>query len=138
MASSLPSRFVYLLALGLGVAPLSIWAQRPDTQRGDAAVAKLQSAPVEQSQFKLPPGFEIQLVASEPGINKPLNLTFDAQGRLWVTTTEMYPWPARKDARGELIASFDKNWEDNGIAFRAVTQPPKPRETATDALYVLS
>lgn len=138
MASLLPPRFVYLLALGLGASPLSVWAQRPDTQRGDATAAKLQSAPVEQSQFKLPPGFEIQLVASEPGINKPLNLTFDAQGRLWVTTTEMYPWPARKDARGELIASFDKNWEDNAIAFRAVTQPPKPRESATDTLYVLS
>ena len=39
----------------------------------------------EQKHFKLPPGFEIQLVAAEPDIQKPMNLAFDAKGRLWVT-----------------------------------------------------
>ena len=41
----------------------------------------------QQKKFKLPPGFEIQLVASEPQINQPMNLNFDSRGRLWVTTT---------------------------------------------------
>ena len=99
--------------------------------------ARLQSAPMERSQFHLPPGFEIQLVASEPAIRKPLNLAFDAQGRCWVTATEMYPWPAKSDALGEPIGAFDKNWDDNAIAFRAATQPPVPNERATDAVYVL-
>jgi hypothetical protein len=36
----------------------------------------------EQKAFHLPPDFEIQLVAAEPDINKPLNLAFDIQGRL--------------------------------------------------------
>jgi len=45
-------------------------------------------------QFRLPPGFEIQLVANEPDINKPMNMAFDALGRLWVTTSIEYPWPA--------------------------------------------
>ena len=31
------------------------------------------------SKFKLPPGFEIQLVAAEPDIQKPMNLAFDAR-----------------------------------------------------------
>src|ERR1044071_9256666 len=32
----------------------------------------------EQKSFHLPPGFEIQWVAAEPDINKPMNLAFDA------------------------------------------------------------
>ena len=43
--------------------------------------------------FKLPPGFEIQLFASEPDIDKPINMTFDAKGRLWVTQSFEYPFP---------------------------------------------
>jgi hypothetical protein len=39
----------------------------------------------QQRAFKVPPGFEVQLVAAEPDINKPMNLAFDAKGRLWVT-----------------------------------------------------
>ncbi len=54
----------------------------------------------QRSQFRLPAGFEIQLVASEPEINKPMNLAFDATGRLWVTTSIEYPWPAPADRTG--------------------------------------
>src|SRR5437870_1223145 len=36
----------------------------------------------EQKQFKLPPGFEINLVAAEPEIQKPLNMAFDERGRI--------------------------------------------------------
>jgi putative heme-binding domain-containing protein len=48
----------------------------------------------ERSGFKLPEGFEIQLYASEPDIGKPMNLNFDAKGRLWVTQSFEYPFPA--------------------------------------------
>src|SRR5436190_1968064 len=51
----------------------------------------------EQKKFHLPPGFEIQLVASEPDIAKPMNLAFDDRGRLFVTSSVEYPFPA-KDA----------------------------------------
>ena len=49
----------------------------------------------ERAGFRLPPGFEAQLVASEPAINKPMNLAFDDRGRLWVTSTVEYPYPAK-------------------------------------------
>ena len=48
----------------------------------------------ERAKFKLPPGFEIQLVASEPEIQKPMNLAFDTRGRLWVTHSVEYPFAA--------------------------------------------
>ena len=51
--------------------------------------------PQEQAKkFHLPPGFTIQLVASEPEIQKPMNLAFDARGRLWVTHSTEYPFAA--------------------------------------------
>jgi putative heme-binding domain-containing protein len=52
----------------------------------------------QQKKFHLPRGFEIQLFASEPAIAKPMNITFDSQGRLWVSDTLEYPYPAAKDA----------------------------------------
>src|SRR6266699_2308951 len=59
----------------------------------------------EQKAFHLPPGFGIQLVAAEPDINKPMNLAFDAQGRLWVTTSIEYPFaaPTNRPARDRIM-----------------------------------
>lgn len=48
----------------------------------------------ERKALHVPPGFEIQLVAADPDIAKPLNLAFDDRGRLWVTDTLEYPYPA--------------------------------------------
>ena len=48
----------------------------------------------EKALFHLPEGFVAELVASEPDIHKPMNIAFDDQGRLWVTHTIEYPFPA--------------------------------------------
>jgi putative heme-binding domain-containing protein len=48
----------------------------------------------EAKGFQLPQGFEAQLVACEPDIHKPINIAFDERGRLWVTNTIEYPFPA--------------------------------------------
>src|ERR1700761_7951391 len=53
--------------------------------------------PHEQAQkFHLPRGFVIELVASEPAIHKPMNLAFDGRGRLYVTSSLEYPFPAKE------------------------------------------
>ena len=69
-------------------------------------------APTEQQKtFKLPPGFEIQLIAAEPELRKPMNMAFDAAGRLWVTESREYPFaaklgePARDSVR--VFSEFD-------------------------------
>lgn len=51
----------------------------------------------EQKAFKLQPGFEINLVAAEPDIQKPLNMQFDEQGRIWLTCSVEYPYAAPND-----------------------------------------
>ena len=50
----------------------------------------------EQNALHAPDGFEIQLFASEPMINKPINLAFDDRGRLWVSSTVEYPYAAKQ------------------------------------------
>ncbi|HVX12149.1 MAG TPA: PVC-type heme-binding CxxCH protein [Pirellulales bacterium] len=49
----------------------------------------------ERAKFHLPPGFAIELVAAEPLIHKPMNLNFDGHGRLYVTSSLEYPFPAK-------------------------------------------
>lgn len=48
----------------------------------------------ELKTFKVPDGFEVQLIAADPDIHKPIQIAFDAKGRLWATTSEEYPHPA--------------------------------------------
>jgi len=51
----------------------------------------------EQKSFVVPDGFRVELVASEPDIAKPMNLAFDAKGRLWVSSSLEYPFAAAAD-----------------------------------------
>lgn len=55
----------------------------------------------EASGFHLPKGFEVDLIASEPTIAKPLNLAFDSAGKLWVTQSVQYPFPAPLNEPGQ-------------------------------------
>jgi putative heme-binding domain-containing protein len=64
--------------------------------------------------FHLPTGFEIQLVASEPEIGKPMNMSFDGKGRLWICQSREYPFPVLpldKPGRDALkvLSDFDKS-----------------------------
>lgn len=56
----------------------------------------------QQARLRVPEGFAVELFASEPMINKPINLAFDARGRLWVSSTVEYPYAAARD-----------RWEDD-------------------------
>ncbi|MCH1419363.1 MAG: hypothetical protein L7W40_03610 [Akkermansiaceae bacterium] len=48
--------------------------------------------PIKQAAaFNLPEGMEIQLVASDPMIAKPVQMNFDSKGRLWLVSSGMYP-----------------------------------------------
>ncbi|GAA4433000.1 PVC-type heme-binding CxxCH protein [Bremerella cremea] len=45
----------------------------------------------ERKSFTVAEGFEVNLFASEPMIASPIQINFDAQGRLWVASSEVYP-----------------------------------------------
>src|SRR5882724_5296179 len=42
-------------------------------------------------KMKVPPGFSVELVASEPDLVNPVAMTFDERGRIWVTESLEYP-----------------------------------------------
>ena len=70
----------------------------------------------ERLGFKLPPGFEIQLYASEPDIGKPLNIAFDAKGRMWVTQSFEYPFPAEAPNKGKDRLTILEDTDHDGKA----------------------
>jgi putative heme-binding domain-containing protein len=107
-------------------------------QRGDAPNTRLRPPEEERALFHVPPGFEVQFVAAEPEIQKPMNLAFDSAGRVWVTGSTLYPWPARRDALGQPIATFERHWADTALAFRAAATPPEPPDYGRDTVRVLS
>lgn len=123
---------VSLLSLAL------VGAAHAADPRGDNPDDRPLEPGVASRAFHVPPGFAVQLVAAEPAIQKPMNLAFDERGRLWVTGSSLYPWPAKRDARGEPIASFMTQWDENPVAFRATATPPAPVERGTDSVRILS
>src|SRR5882762_911755 len=86
----------------------------------------------ERAAFVLPPGFEIELVASESdGVGKFVTVDWDTQGRLWSMTALEYPVDANEspEVARELYASRAK---DKVLVFeRDASAPtgysPKPR-----------
>src|SRR5262249_52703492 len=88
-----------------GVCMLLLGAGLAAAQRGEPPlVAPTDPLPPakQREKFHLPPGFEIQLVAAEPDINKPINIAFDAKRRLWVTGSVEYPSPAKGKGRDKV------------------------------------
>lgn len=96
-------------------------AQNPDELALGVRTSEPLAPADQQKQFQLPPGFEIQLVATEPDINKPMNLAFDATGRLWVTTSIEYPWAAPTNRPGRDRVMIFEDFGPDGRA-RKVTQ----------------
>ncbi|MFO0906386.1 MAG: PVC-type heme-binding CxxCH protein [Pirellulales bacterium] len=46
---------------------------------------------LERKTFVVAEGFEVNLWAADPLMAKPIQMNFDAQGRLWVASSEVYP-----------------------------------------------
>jgi putative heme-binding domain-containing protein len=95
MRSAILSASAVALLLSAGLA-LS-FAPPPPPKDPNIADTEPNSPADELKKFHLPPGFEVQLVAAEPDIHKPLNMEFDDRGRLWVSETIEYPFPKDPD-----------------------------------------
>ncbi|MFM8292070.1 MAG: PVC-type heme-binding CxxCH protein, partial [Planctomycetia bacterium] len=118
----MPPRVHRPLACARGLASLCLVALA-------AARAVIASPPVaptealtpeeERAKFRLPPGFEIQLVAAEPQIQKPMNMAFDARGRLWVTHSVEYPFAAAANGRPRDGVTILEDFGPDGRAGKA-------------------
>ncbi len=67
-------------------------------KRDPAPKYQLPLAPEESEKLtQVPPGFDLQLFASEPDIINPIAMNWDEKGRLWVIETVDYPNTVRKE-----------------------------------------
>ena len=86
-----------------------------DAQTVDFSLVR-ESGPLTPEQelagLRVPDGFEINLFAAEPQINKPINLAFDAKGRLWVSSSYEYPYAAPKERWTDAEGSRVNNSQD--------------------------
>jgi putative heme-binding domain-containing protein len=71
--------------------------------------------------FHLPPGFEIQLVAADPDVHKPMNFNFDAAGRLWFTASVEYPYPKADNVKGRDWVRVIHGFNADGSATKITT-----------------
>lgn len=93
-------------------------ADDPNRKRGKLGSLDYLPAAEQQKLFKLAPGYEIQLVASEeqfPELANPVSLNFDNKGRLWVSTMQSYPhWQPKGELNDKVIILEDE--DGNGTA----------------------
>ncbi|MGI8602288.1 MAG: PVC-type heme-binding CxxCH protein [Verrucomicrobiales bacterium] len=76
-------------------------------------------------KIEVHPEFELQLIAAEPLINKPINIDWDPQGRLWVAETPEYP-------NGRRQVNVEP-WKDSGSLEKGKYDRP-----ARDRISILS
>jgi putative heme-binding domain-containing protein len=119
MTSSHPVRIAALL-LALTLTG-GVQAQSKDPYAEHIAATPPRSPAQEQQSFHLPPGFDIELVAAEPEIKKPINIAFDAAGRLWVTQSIEYPFPVAAGAKSRDTVKILDQWQPSGRAGRITT-----------------
>ncbi|RCS56172.1 azurin [Bremerella cremea] len=77
----------------------------------------------EQKTFSLPEGYEINLFASEvefPELENPVQLAFDAKGRLWVTTMQNYPMYLPGTPPDDKILILEDT-DNDGTADKSIT-----------------
>jgi putative heme-binding domain-containing protein len=102
--------------------PLAALAVSLETKAEPNVASSPHRSPEEERKlFRLPPGFEIQLVAAEPDIHKPLNLAFDDRGRLWVTDTVEYPFPPPPGKKSRDSVKILEDFGPDGRARKITT-----------------
>jgi putative heme-binding domain-containing protein len=106
-----PFTRLFLAAFALLASPSCLLAQK-DPYAEFIAQANPRTAEEERKGFHVPPGFEVQLVAAEPDVRKPININFDDRGRLWVTESVEYPFPAQGHPGHDYIGILEINCDD--------------------------
>ena len=96
------------------------------------------------AKFNMAPGYKIELFASEeefPNLSKPMQLSFDNKGRLWVATMPTYPhWkPGDKKPNDKIIILEDTDGDgkaDKETTFAEGLHLPVGFELAPEGVYV--
>ena len=108
-------------AVALAGIAVAAWTTSSDAERWpppvkttDAEEAPVLSPEQAMASFSLPPGFRVELVASEPLVQDPVALDIDAEGRLWVVEMRGYMTALDEEEgedqrRGQIVVLKDEN-----------------------------
>lgn len=122
------------IAWAVGDRVRELWAAytMPDVKYVDAKIPNYENrVPPPQFQepltpeasmrlIQVPVGFELQLFAAEPDIQKPICMNWDERGRLWVAETVDYPNMVREDkkqGRDRILILEDTNGDGKADKF---------------------
>ncbi|HSJ01231.1 MAG TPA: PVC-type heme-binding CxxCH protein, partial [Verrucomicrobium sp.] len=98
------------------------------------------SVEAERAAFVVPEGYEISLWAGEPLVRKPVQMNWDAQGRLWVVSSVTYPQIKPGDeAVDQIVVLEDTDGDgkaDKNTVFASDLQIPTALMPADGGCYV--
>jgi glucose/arabinose dehydrogenase len=114
-------RFVCCCSIMLVLSVAFLGISRGAPEPPVVAVTGPRTPSEEQKCFHLPPGFDIELVASEPAIIKPIQMNFDDRNRLWVTQSVEYPFAAARDRQARDTVKIFASTNGNGVADKVST-----------------
>lgn len=91
----------------------------------------------EMASFKLPEGFEVELVASEKeGVGKPITMAWDHAGRMWTMTALEYPVDAN-ESQAAAEALYASGGKDKVLVFDEPWKPgPQTPRVFVDKLAI--
>ena len=99
--------------------------------RGDLGDGSQPRSPEETlAVLTLPDDLAVDLIASEPLIAQPLQISFDEQGRMWVVEYRQYPFPA-----GLKVVRYDQHLR---AVFDRVPAPPPHHVPGRDRVSVFT
>src|SRR5262249_55980111 len=86
------------------------------------------SAEESLKKFRPQEGFAVDLIATEPTVRQPLNITFDQRGRMWVVQYIQYPFP-----QGLKVVEYDQYIR---AKFDKVPLPPPRGDRGADKITI--
>lgn len=119
---------------------LLIMAQAAPAQRNFSGTVETDPEK-ERATFKMAPGFEANLFAADPLLAKPIQMSWDIKGRLWVACSETYPQiKPGESARDKILVLEDTNGDgkaDKTTVFADGLLIPTGVEPAGNGAYVV-
>ncbi len=104
--------FAWVVLFSLSATPLCAAPPIPHAQ--DKPPGPALSPTEALAHMKVPPGFSVELVASEPDLVNPVAMCFDEQGRIWVC--ESVEYPRRSPGKGKDRIKVFEDTDHDGKA----------------------
>src|SRR4029450_6289012 len=77
------------------------------------------------AKMKVPEGFQVELVASEPDLVNPVAFTFDEKGRIWVAESLEYPRKQPGAGKDRIKVLEDTDGDGKADKFTSCAAGPK-------------